>query len=165
LCVTETESMATVYPSSHSPESGGHLHVFDSYRASLVGFLCLCSNKLLNSEVPAWLAKNPASGGAVFSRRTPGNQPYPPPADPPRQALPSLNWPGAPSFLFKAPLFSRANPRSPDREFGTNDGEDRGITGRFVTAVVWLVYNSRHDPTALKPLRENRPQHATVIHL
>jgi hypothetical protein len=28
-CVTETESMATVCPSSHSPTSGGHLHAFD----------------------------------------------------------------------------------------------------------------------------------------
>jgi len=40
--------------------------------------------------LPAWLARNRPTGGAVFSRRTPGNQPYPPPADPPRQALPSL---------------------------------------------------------------------------
>ena len=29
LCVTETESMATVCPSSHSPASGGHLHASD----------------------------------------------------------------------------------------------------------------------------------------
>jgi len=29
LCVTETESMATVCPSSHSPVSGGHLHASD----------------------------------------------------------------------------------------------------------------------------------------
>ena len=29
LCVTETESMATVFPSSHSPVSGGHLHASD----------------------------------------------------------------------------------------------------------------------------------------
>ena len=46
-----------LYPSSHSPESGGHLHVFDSYRASLVGLLCLCSNKLLNSEVHVFQKK------------------------------------------------------------------------------------------------------------
>jgi hypothetical protein len=26
--------------------------------------------------------------------------------------------------LFLAPLFSRANPKSPDHEFGTNDGEE-----------------------------------------
>jgi hypothetical protein len=29
LCVTETESMATVCPSPHSPASGGHLHASD----------------------------------------------------------------------------------------------------------------------------------------
>ena len=33
LCVTETESMATVCPSSHSPTSGGHLHAFDKRSA------------------------------------------------------------------------------------------------------------------------------------
>ena len=68
-------------------------------------------------------------------------------------------------LFLSTPLFSRANPRSPDREFGIHDGEDRQSNTIFVTAMVWLVYNSRHDPTALKPLRENRPQHATVIHL
>ena len=116
------------------------------------------------------LPRNPASGGAVFSRRTPRAWesalpvPYPPPADPPQTG--PLIMTGLVLCLFlKAPLFCRANLRSADREFGTNDGEDRQRTRRFVTAMVWLVYNSRHDPTALKPLRENRPQHATVIHL
>ena len=48
LCVTETESMATVCPSAHSPASGGHLHASDKsdacpthsrYRARLCGVL------------------------------------------------------------------------------------------------------------------------------
>jgi hypothetical protein len=59
---------------------------------------------------------------------------------------------GAPAFFKHPRLVCRAYPsRSVDYEYGTNDGEDRGSTPRFVTAVVWLVYNSRHDPTALKP--------------
>jgi hypothetical protein len=62
--------------------------------------------------------------------------------------------PGPVLPLFLSTPLLQSKSRSADREFGTNDGEDRGRTGRFVTAVVWLVYNSRHDPTALKPLRE-----------
>ena len=59
---------------------------------------------------------------------------------------------GAPAFFKHPRLVCRAYPsRSVDYEFGTNDGEDRGSSPRCVTAVVWLVYNSRHNPTALKP--------------
>ena len=95
------------------------------------------------------LPRNPASGGAVFSRRTPAWEsalpvPYPPPADPPQTG--PLIMTGLVLCLFlKAPLFCRANLRSADREFGTNDGEDRQRTRRFVTAMVWLVYNRTRD--------------------
>ena len=50
-------------------------------------------------ELPAWLAENPATGGAVFSRRTAGNDAYPPPADPPRQALTSCPARGSVFFF------------------------------------------------------------------
>jgi hypothetical protein len=65
-------------------------------------------------------------------------------------------------LFLSTPVLQSKSKIAPDHEFGTNDGEDRQSTEIFVTAVVWLVYNSRHDLTALKYLRENRPQHATV---
>ena len=43
LCVTETESMATVCPSSHSPASGGHLHAFDERSAPDTRATCVKS--------------------------------------------------------------------------------------------------------------------------
>ena len=66
------------------------------------------SMRLLLNEpsVPAWfLGKRPV-GGAVFSRRTAGNDAYQPPADPPRQALSS--YPATASVSFFSPWLSRS---------------------------------------------------------
>ena len=62
LCVTETESMATVCPSPHSPPlvRGGHLHAFDER------LLCQCAQDLQHEKRLVWgaLSRGPeASGG------------------------------------------------------------------------------------------------------
>ena len=62
------------------------------------------------TDIPAWLVKNPSVGGAVFSGRTAGNEAYQPPADPPRQALSSC--PAKSSRFIFLPPASRAISRS-----------------------------------------------------
>ena len=82
----------------------------------------------------AWFAENPVTRGAVFSRRTAENQPYPPPADPPRQALTSC--PARCSVFFFSPWLSSSKFGSRNPQNGTNACEDRRRTGIFVTAMV-----------------------------
>jgi hypothetical protein len=73
-----------------------------------------------------------------------------PPPDRPSHLSPG----GVLPIFFKHPCLHVLQSKSKicrSRVRHANEGEDRGSTPIFVTAVVWLVYNSRHESTALKP--------------
>ena len=75
LCVTETESMATVCPSSHSPVSGGHLHASDKRCAPN---MCVKAKRVCPSGQSVecgggcsikWVGEGWRGGGARMCRR------------------------------------------------------------------------------------------------
>ena len=66
-------------------------------------------------------------------------------------------------FFTLALRLSRSKFRIQISEYGKTEPEGRQRTSRIVTAVSMLVCHSRHDPTALIPQCQNRPQHATLI--
>ena len=72
LCVTETESMATVCQSSHSPTSGGHLHAFDKRSAPDTRVTCVKNvlgrvRVVVGRECPHVGCKSTARGAAADS--------------------------------------------------------------------------------------------------